>query len=104
MNYESCIKPSASLLFYDWAHTPTVVTVAVEQPLIATIKLEEACVAGISPAKRRTPIVTVATSVVKRRPAATTSSRKEDNVTVRTFYIIAVNSVLGYPCPGTSIS
>ncbi len=61
-------------LFCDRAHTMPEATV-VDVPAVNTrIEVEEVRVIGIA-ARRRTPIVTVGTCVVKRRPVAVARSR-----------------------------
>ena len=53
--------------------------------------------------RRRTPIGTEASSAAERRPVTEARSRKEEAVAIRAFYIIAVNSVIGCPCPCTVV-
>ena len=66
---------------------------------IVTIEDEAVRAEAVVLARRRTPIVTDASSDAERRPVTVARSRKKDAVTIRAFYIIAVNSVLGCPCP-----
>ena len=81
----------------------TVRTAVVVHVVIAAIEVEVVRAVAIALVRRRTPIETVASSDAERRPVATTSSRKEDAVTVWPFYIIAVNAVLGRPGPNAVI-
>ena len=75
-------------------------TAVVAHEVIAAIEVEEVRVVARAFVRRRTPIETAALSAVERRPVAISSTRKEDAVTVWSFYIIAVNAILC--CPGPS--
>ena len=60
----------------------TEVTVVVVHVVIATTEVEVVREVATAFERRRTPIATVASSVAERRPAATTSNRKEDVIAV----------------------
>ena len=82
----------------------TVVTVVVVvHAVIATIEVEVGRGVAAVVVRRRTPIVTAASSAVERRPVTAARSRKEDAVAVWSCNFIAVNAVLCRPCPCTII-
>ena len=58
MHYELCIKPSASLLFYNWSYALTVVAKVAAPIANTTMEVKVKCVIVFIFAMCRTPIVT----------------------------------------------
>ena len=96
--------PNASFLFRDGAHRHTIVSFVSTLALTTIVEIEEVREVIVDVIVwRRTPKASVDASIAKHNSVATTRSRKEDTVAIRSYNFCAAHSVYSGPFPCTIV-
>ena len=92
------------LLFRDGAHRHTIVSFVSTLALTTIVEIEEVREVIVDVIVwRRTPKASVDASIAKHNSVATTRSRKEDTVAIRSYNFCAAHSVYSGPFPCTIV-
>ena len=96
--------PNASFLFRDGAHRHTIVSFVSTLALTSIVEIEEVREVIVDVfVWRRTPKASVDASIAKHNSVATTRSRKEDTVAIRSYNFCTAHSVYSGPFPCTIV-